>query len=139
MADRPNELARRLAERAEAVCRRYLSSGQRQGRYWSVGDVRNTPGCSMFVRLTDSSKGPAGKWRDAATGEHGDLLDVIREALGLVDFADVVDEARTFLSLPCLEPEPRPGKQVGASASSGSAEAARRLFAMSRPIGGTLV
>ena len=64
---------------------------------------------------------------------------MIREALGLVDFADVVDEARTFLSLPYLEPEPRPRKQLGASASSGSAEAARRLFAMSRPIGGTLV
>ena len=69
MADRPNELARRLAERAEAVCRRYLSSGQRQGRYWSVGDVRNTPGRSMFVRLKDSSKGPAGKWRDYVAPE----------------------------------------------------------------------
>ena len=45
-----------------------------------------TPGRSLFVRLQDSPKGPAGKWTDAATGEHGDLLDIIRESLGLRDF-----------------------------------------------------
>ena len=79
---------------AEAVCRHYLSTGRREGRYWLVGDVRNTPGRSMFVRLkAESGKGAAGKWTDAATGEHGDLLDVIRESCGLVDFKDVADEA----------------------------------------------
>ena len=74
-----HDLARALADRAEHVCRHYLKSGTRQGNYWQVGDVRNTPGRSMFVRLHDSAKGVAGKWTDAATGEHGDLLDVIRE------------------------------------------------------------
>ena len=77
------ELAHRLAREAEAVCRHYLSNGRREGRYWLVGDVHNTPGRSMFVRLQESTKGPAGKWTDAATGEHGDLLDVIRESRGL--------------------------------------------------------
>ena len=48
---------------------------------------------------------PAGKWTDAATGEHGDLLDVIRESCGLVDFHDVTEEARRFLSLPRSEPK----------------------------------
>ena len=47
-----SDLACRLARDAEAVCRHYLSKGRRQGRYWIVGDVRNTPGRSMFVRLT---------------------------------------------------------------------------------------
>ena len=77
------ELARRLAREAEAVCRHYLSNGRREGRYWLVGDVSNTPGRSMFVRLSgpETGKGAAGKWTDAATGEHGDLLDVIRESL----------------------------------------------------------
>ena len=88
------ELAHRLARDAEAVCRHYLSNGRREGRYWLVGDVRNTPGRSMFVRLKESPKGPAGKWTDAATGEHGDLLDVIRESCGHLDFHDVADEAR---------------------------------------------
>jgi len=138
MAENASELARRLAGLAEAVCRHYLSNGRRDGRYWLVGDARNTPGRSLFVRLkgADSGKGAAGKWTDAATGEHGDLLDVIRESCGLVDFKDVADEARTFLSLPHPEPQPR---QRPASARLGSSEAARRLFAMSQPITGTLV
>ena len=59
-----SELAHRLAREAEAVCRHYLSNGQREGRYWLIGDVHNSPGRSMFVRLQDSPKGPAGKWTE---------------------------------------------------------------------------
>ena len=102
-----SELATRLGREAEAVCRHYLSSGHRAGRYWLVGDVQNTPGRSMFVRLIgpESGKGAAGKWTDMATKEHGDLLDIIRQSLGLVDFKDVAEEARRFLALPHPEPE----------------------------------
>jgi hypothetical protein len=133
-----SDLAHRLGRQAEAVCRHYLSSGRREGGYWLVGDARNSPGRSMYVRLKDTPKGPAGKWTDAATGEHGDLLDVIRESCGLVDFKDVADEARTFLSMPPPEPEPRePQRQ--SPAPHGSPEAARRLVSMSQPIFGTLV
>lgn len=136
MSGKPHDLARRLGRHAEAVCRRYLSAGRREGRYWLVGDILNTPGRSLFVRLYDSPKGPAGKWTDAATGEHGDLLDVIRHSCGLAGFQDAADEARSFLSLPHEEPAPmhRPPP-----APSGSREAAQRLFAMSRPITGTIV
>ncbi|MFG1346522.1 DUF7146 domain-containing protein [Ancylobacter sp. VNQ12] len=135
-----SQLAQRLGRQAEAVCRHYLSAGYREGRYWLVGDVRNTPGRSMFVRLkgADSGRGAAGKWTDAATGEHGDLLDVIRESCGLIDFKDVAEEARTFLSLPHPEPDPDHQRRP-ASAPAGSPEAARRLFAMSRPVTGTVV
>ena len=132
------ELAHRLAREAEAVCRHYLSNGKREGRYWLVGDVHNTPGRSMFVRLQDSPKGPAGKWTDAATGEHGDLLDVIRESRGLRDFREVAEEARCFLKLPRHAPELAP-KSVRPAAPAGSQEAARRLFAISQPIEGTVV
>src|SRR6202022_850488 len=113
-----------------------LSNGRRQGRYWSVGDVRNTPGRSMFVRLSGPESGPgaAGHCTDAASAEHGDLLDVIRESCGLVDFRDVADEARRFLSLPHPEPEPDRPRSRTPSATTGSPEAARRLFAMSQPI-----
>jgi hypothetical protein len=132
MATTAHDLAQRLARQAEIVCRHYLSAGRREGGYWCVGDVRNTPGRSMYVRLKESVKGPAGKWTDAATGEHGDLLDVIRESCGLIDFKDVADEARAFLSLPHPEPERPRYRKPGAPA--GSTEAARRLFNMSRPI-----
>ncbi|HEX5257772.1 MAG TPA: toprim domain-containing protein [Sphingomicrobium sp.] len=135
-----SELAHRLAREAEAVCRHYLSNGRREGRYWLIGDVRNTPGRSMFVRLKgpESGRGAAGKWTDAATGEHGDLLDIIRETCGLLEFRDVADEARRFLSMPRAEPDPAP-KATRSPIQTGSPEAARRLFAMSQPIGRTLV
>jgi len=66
MSSQAAELARRLARDAEAVCRHYLSNGRRQGRYWLVGDVANTPGRSLFVRLTgpQNGKGAAGKWTE---------------------------------------------------------------------------
>lgn len=136
-----SELASFLGRQAEAVCRHYLSNGRRVGRYWVVGDARNTSGRSMFVRLKgpDFGKGAAGKWTDAATGEHGDLLDVIRESLGLIDFRDAADEARSFLSMPQLTSDPAERNTQAPRAAAGSAEAARRLVAMSRPISRTLV
>jgi hypothetical protein len=140
MPNDASDLARRLAEQAETVCRHYLSNGQRAGRYWTVGDVRNAPGRSMFVRLKGplSGKGASGKWTDAATGEHGDLLDIIRESCGLIDFHDVAEEARRFLNLSRSEPESDSRPHL-APAPTGSPESARRLFAMSTPIAGTIV
>ena len=133
------DLARRLARDAEAVCRHYLSNGHRQGHYWVIGDVVNTPGRSLYVRLTGpaSGRGAAGKWTDAATGEHGDLLDLILLNRNLRDLGEAMDEARRFLALPC----PRIASPTNFGhmppAASGSSEAARRLFAAGRPLPGT--
>src|SRR3546814_7578542 len=80
-------------------------------------------------------KGAAGKWTDAATGDHGDLLDLIALNRGHDRLADTLDEARRFLSMP------RPAGTFegdGTPAPRGSCRAARRLFAASRPIGSTL-
>ncbi|TCP34375.1 DUF7146 domain-containing protein [Rhodovulum marinum] len=130
------EIARRLAEEAEAVCRHYLSNGRRQGQYWLVGDVQNTPGHSLYVRLTGQASGPgaAGKWTDSATGQHGDLLDLIALTMGIATLKETLKEARRFLSLP---QNGRP-RVVKAPADRGSQEAARRLWAMGLPISGTL-
>ena len=130
------DLARRLARNAEAVCRHYLSNGHREGRYWLVGDVANTQGRSLFVRLSgpDHGKGAAGKWTDAATGEHGDLLDLIALSCGLDRLRDTLEEARAFLALP-----PRPVQRHDRlPVPRGSPESARRLYAISKPIAGTL-
>lgn len=125
------DVARHLGQEAEAVCRYYLPNGRRQGRYWLVGDVMGTPGRSLYVRLIGER---AGKWTDAATGEHGDLLDLIALNREL-DFRAALDEARSFLRLP---PVPRVAVSRAPSVPSGSPEAARRLFAAARPIAGTL-
>lgn len=137
MREHASDLARRLAQNAEAVCRHYLSNGRRHGRYWLVGDVENAKGRSLYVRLTgpEAGKGAAGKWTDAATGEHGDLLDLIAANQRLSDLPQVLDEARRFLSLP--DPEPTTREPLPA-VPTGSPEAARRLFAISKPIQGTL-
>jgi hypothetical protein len=138
MSSQASDLARRLGRHAEAVCRHYLSNGRRHGRYWLVGDVANTPGRSLFVRLIgpESGKGAAGKWTDAATAQHGDLLDLIALNKGLDRLGDVLDEARAFFSLP--RPQLSPGHPQQPPAPTGSPESARRLFAMSRPIAGTI-
>ena len=137
MENSASEIAQRLSREAEAVCRHYLPNGRRQGRYWIIGDAENTPGRSLYVRLTGPAlgKGAAGKWTDAATGEHGDLLDLIAANLRLATLGETLDEARRFLSLPRPEP-PKPAPL--AKAQTGSPEAARRLWAMGKPIAGTL-
>jgi hypothetical protein len=138
------DLARRLAQDAEAVCREYLSNGRREGGTWRVGDVDNTPGRSLMVRLTGpDSKGAAGRWVDFASGEGGDLLDLIARTCRLHTFRDVLEEARRFLSLPQQEyqrsaPAPGPAPGQAPQVPAGSPEAARRLFASAKPISGTL-
>ena len=130
-------LAQSLSRHAEAVCRHYLSNGRRSGGYWIVGDVRNAPGASTFVRLKNGGfgKGVAGKWSDGANAEHGDLLDVIRETLGLTRFRDVADEARRFLNMP----RPAPEKSISPSnAPARTSSSAKRLLALCRPIDGSL-
>jgi hypothetical protein len=92
-----SEISRRLGENAEAVCRRYLSNGRREGRYWLVGDLRNAPGRSLYVRLDGTDGGrAAGKWTDAATGDHGDLLDIIAACCGHNALRETLAEARYF-------------------------------------------
>ena len=92
------ELSHELARHAEAVCRHYLPRGTRQGRYWICGDVRGAAGRSLHVRLAPPGK--PGNWTDEATGQHGDLLDLIREATRASELRDAMVEARRFLSLP---------------------------------------
>jgi hypothetical protein len=132
-----SQLADRLARNAEAVCRHYLSAGHRTGNYWVVGDVANSKGRSLYVHLYGAR---VGHWTDAATGQFGDLLDLVRETCGLVDFRDVAYEARRFLN----EPHPISASRLRGDAQTDppvdrpAGERARRLFRMTEPLDGTL-
>ncbi len=121
-------VAAALAERAEEVCRRYLPRGRKQGRYWVAGDIRGARGRSLFVRL--APPGTPGKWTDAASMEHGDLLDLVRIASGAGSLRGALAEARAFLSLPPMPASPDPD-------SYDRIEAARRLWQRCRSIDGT--
>jgi len=132
-------IARDLAGHAERLCRQFLSNGRREGNYWLVGDLHNTPGRSLYVRLrgTPDGTGHAGKWTDAQSGEHGDLLDIVRAATLTGTLAEALADARRFLSLPADIVEER--RDDHCTVRSGSPEAARRLLAITSPIAGTLV
>jgi hypothetical protein len=138
-ANRAAELSERLAQNVQAVCRHYLPAGRREGRYWMVGDIAGTPGRSLFVRLFETERGRIGNWVDAATGEHGDLVDLIRLNQRHGRLAETIDEAERFLSLPASASEDDSTAAVFAKpARAGSTTAARRLFAASKPFIGSL-
>ena len=121
-------IAAALGARAESVCRRYLPHGRKQGRYWVAGDLDGARGRSLYVRL--AGPGTPGKYTDAATGQHGDLLDLIRHRTGAPTLRAALDEARVFLALPAAPP-------AGEGDSYDAAEAARRLWRRCRAIDGT--
>ena len=123
-----SRIAAALSERAEAVCRQYLPHGRRQGRYWVAGDLDGARGRSLYVRL--KPPGTPGKWTDAATGEHGDLLDLVRHRSRAPTLRAALDEARSFLALPAAP-------AAGEGDSYDATEAARRLWARCRAIDGT--
>ena len=128
-----SELSRRLAREAEAVCRAYLPEGRRRGRYWIVGDVLGTPGRSLFVKLSGNGYG---RWTDAATGENGDLLDLIRLNKAHVSFHDTLDEARQFLSDPLPVRARRNFRPIRPSHDRQGA--AEKLYSLSCPVPSTL-
>ena len=120
-------IAAALGLQAEAVCRRYLPHGRKHGRYWIAGDLDGARGRSLFVRL--HGPGVAGKWTDAATGQHGDLLDLIHHRVNAPTLRAALDEARAFLALPAVP-------ATGSSGDYDATEAARRLWRQCRPIAG---
>jgi hypothetical protein len=137
LSARAGELSERLARQVQAVCRHYLPAGRREGRYWMVGDVLGAPGRSLYVRLFETGRGAIGNWVDAATGEHGDLVDLIRLNQRHVRLCETIEEAERFLALP-----PAADNDDHASyarpARAGSPQAAMRLFAASKPLIGSL-
>ena len=137
-SNRAGELSQRLAQNVQAVCRHYLPAGRREGRYWMIGDVTGTPGRSLYVRLFETERGAIGNWVDAATGEHGDLVDLIRVNQRHGRLADTIDEAERFLSLPPSADEDIPSTAFAKPARTGSPQAAKRLFAASKPLIGTI-
>ena len=121
-------VAAALGARAEEVCRRYLPQGRRQGRYWTAGDVYGARGRSLFVRL--APPGIPGKWTDASSGQHGDLLDLIRISSGAGSLRAALAEAHAFLASP-----PVPSSAIPEDYDR--TEAARRLWRRCRAIDGT--
>lgn len=94
------ELKMMLAAKAGDVAYRYApavqGSFEDKGLYWTLNPGRADKSVGSFCIHVAGPK--AGRWNDYATGEHGDLIDLIRLRLGC-SMTDAIREARHFLGL----------------------------------------
>lgn len=139
------EIADELGKHAEAVCKAFLPNGRKVGGYWQVGNLHGDAGRSMTVRLHGSGTKKPGRWTDHATGEYGDLLDLVAAQSGSSDFSDSMREALRFLGhseLHSGQVSSNAAKRSSAKATksqvSNNSEAGARLFSIGRSIRDTL-
>lgn len=93
------EISHRLAQDAEAIAAMLLPNGKRKGAEFCAGSVGGEAGESLKVRLN----GPkAGLWKDFATDEAGDLIDLWACTRGLTKKA-AYEAARDYLGISAPE------------------------------------
>lgn len=134
------DLSADLADRAESFCRQYFPEGRKQGNYWQVGDTSGAKGQSLAIRLQAQGGRKAGTWVDYATGQYGDLIDLLHERLGSVTLKETLREAQSFIGeAPCpAVPRDTQTREQPDAASSKRIARARSLFAAGKPVLGTL-
>ncbi len=69
-----------LPSQIEEICQHILPNGKKQGCYWKVGSINGEKGQSLSICLNESK---AGLWKDFATGECGNILELIKQVLHL--------------------------------------------------------
>ncbi len=91
------EIAEALKARTLEVAERYAPGGHvSKGKYWAFNPGRTDKQIgSFYVNITGSY---AGRFHDHATGEDGDMLDLIRASIGGDARASFI-EARAFLGM----------------------------------------
>ena len=100
----PGAASTTVAECAEDRFRHDLPAGRHYERYRTMCDIDRTKRRSMSVCL--EPPGVPGKWTDAATAEHGDLLDLSRPHVGGGSLRPTLKEALTFLGVrPAAHPQ----------------------------------
>lgn len=93
-----------------------------KGKYFTLNPGRADRSVGSFVVYLSGHK--AGKWEDFATGQHGDVFDLIGLSLGLGQMTDQLKEARSFLGLRTDSPEEARQREVAlANARARRAEA----------------
>lgn len=90
------QIAADLNSRIESLAADLLPNGKRRGREWTVGSLAGEPGKSLSIALS----GPLqGRWKDFASGEGGDALDLVAGALFRGNKADAVSWAKDWLGI----------------------------------------
>lgn len=96
-----------LLARLESVLSLLLPAGRVRRDLYLVGDVLGSPGDSLQIVLQGEK---AGLWTDRATGEGGDIFDLIADTSGLArsDFKAVLSRAGELVGrAPEMQPKPR--------------------------------
>lgn len=86
-----------------------------KGKYFTLNPGRADRSVGSFVIHLSGRK--AGKWEDFATGQHGDVFDLIGLRLGLGNMVDQLREARHFLGLRTDSPEEARQREVAIAAA----------------------
>lgn len=92
-----DEIRAELIARLESVLTSMFPAGKKRQGKFLIGDVLGSPGDSLEVVLTGDK---AGLWTDRATGDGGDIFDLIAAYLGAsihADFPRVLQEASDLL------------------------------------------
>jgi hypothetical protein len=95
-----SEIVSLLTAQIRPLVAELLPNGKQHGREWQVGGIDGQPGTSMMVNLS----GRAGVWSDFATGEGGDVIDLIAAVLFAKDKGHAIRWARSWLGLDGLDP-----------------------------------
>lgn len=86
-----------------------------KGKYFTLNPGRADRSVGSFVIHTSGRR--AGKWEDFATGQHGDVFDLIGLRLGLAQMVDQLREARHFLGLATDSPAEARQREVALAAA----------------------
>jgi hypothetical protein len=136
------EVSQRLAQIAPSVAKRLLSAGKLDdhGREWAAGSIAGEPGRSLKICIKGAK---AGTWKDFATGEGGDLLDLWAAVRG-IPLADALREAKDYLGIGARRERRGEPIRPAASVHRESDDDARRraaallIWSESIPLAGTL-
>lgn len=130
-------IARAANGRAFELAAHCLPNGRRSAdrRHWETNCLADNPrpdgGYSLKVDITGSY---AGQWRDFATGEHGDMIDLIRLTMFGGDKGEAIKWLKSWLGLDDLDPGrlQRVRYQAEQKAIAATEEAAQRAEARKR-------
>ena len=91
-----SEIEEQLRARCEDIARQLLPAARKEGAYLKVGSVFGEAGGSLVICLQGQKRG---RWNDWAADTHGDMLDLIEQALGLPSKREAVAWAKQQLGI----------------------------------------
>ena len=142
------DVASLLADRIVDLVHELLPNGHREGAEWRVGSVQGETGKSLGVHLSGAK---AAVWRDFASAEGGDGLDLVQAAKGFATKREAIAWAKGWLGMEGGEPAERRARAPdrsraqrqhqphGRDGADQRYELARRIWRESKPALGTPV